>query len=99
MGFKSFTNSAEQLKPDTRFNSVLVSKFINSIMYAGKKSVATNAFYDAMEIISKRVKEQQPIEVFEAAIGNCRPNVEVRSRTKVQQHRARRLHGRQRQAS
>ncbi|MBI1827705.1 MAG: 30S ribosomal protein S7 [Planctomycetes bacterium] len=80
MAFKKFTHSSEQLKPDTRFNSVLVSKFINSIMYQGKKSTATGTFYEAMEIISKRMKEEQPIEVFERAINNCRPNVEVRSK-------------------
>ena len=80
MAFKKFTHSSEQLKPDGRFNNVVVAKFINSIMFDGKKSVATQMFYDAMDIISKRVKDQQPIEVFERAINNCRPNVEVRSK-------------------
>ena len=80
MGFKQFTNSADQLKPDGRYNSVIVAKFINSIMYQGKKSVATQTFYNAMDIIGKRLKDQQPIEVFEKAINNCRPNVEVRSK-------------------
>jgi len=80
MGFKKFTNSTVQLRPDTRFDSVLMSKFINSIMYEGKKSVATRVVYDAMDIVAKRVKEQPPLEVFEKAIGNCKPNVEVRSK-------------------
>jgi len=80
MAFKKFTHSADQLAPDSRFNSVLVSKFINSIMYEGKKSTVTRAFYDAMDIVSRRVKEEQPLEVFERAINNCRPNVEVRSK-------------------
>ena len=80
MGFKQFTNSAEQLKPDIRFNSLLAAKFINSIMYEGKKSVATRVFYEAMDIVAKRVKDQSPYEVFEKAINNAKPNVEVRSK-------------------
>lgn len=80
MAFKKWTASTEQLRPDVRFNSTLVSKFINSIMYDGKKNTATRVFYDAMEIISKRVKDTPPLEVFETAINNCKPNVEVRSK-------------------
>ena len=80
MGYKKFTNSAAQLKPDTRYDSVLVSKFINSIMWDGKKSTATRIFYDAMDIVAKRVPDQSPLEVFEQAIGRCKPNVEVRSK-------------------
>ncbi len=80
MAFKKWTASADQLQPDVRFNSVLVSKFINSIMYAGKKSTAVRVFYDAMKIIEKRVKDSPPLEVFETAINHCKPNVEVRSK-------------------
>ena len=80
MAYKRFTMSSEQLGPDTRFNSVLVSKFINCIMLDGKKSTASRIFYDAMEIIGKRVKDQSPLEVFERAVNNCKPNVEVRSK-------------------
>ncbi len=80
MAFKKWTRSAEQLKPDTRYNSLLVSKFINSIMLDGKKNTATRIFYDAMDIIAKRVKDTTPDEVFEQAINNCKPNVEVRSK-------------------
>ncbi|HEY3246337.1 MAG TPA: 30S ribosomal protein S7 [Phycisphaerae bacterium] len=80
MAFKSFTKSTEQLAPDPRFNSKLVSKFINCLMYDGKKSVATNVFYDAMEIVEKRVKDAAPLEVFEKAINNVKPNIEVRSK-------------------
>jgi small subunit ribosomal protein S7 len=72
--------SSEQLAPDTRFNSVLVSKFINCIMWDGKKSTATRIFYDAMDLVSKRAKDQPPLEVFERAVNNCKPNVEVRSK-------------------
>ena len=80
MASKKFTNSAAQLVPDTRFESRLVSKFINAIMLDGKKSTATRVFYDAMDIIAKRVKDAEPLEVFEKAINNAKPNVEVRSK-------------------
>ena len=80
MAFKKFTNSAAQLKPDTRFESLLVSKFVNAIMLDGKKSTAVRVFYDAMDIVAKRVKDAEPLEVFEQAINNAKPNVEVRSK-------------------
>ncbi len=80
MAYKRFTQSTAQLKPDSRFNSLLVSKFVNCMMLDGKKSTATRAFNDAMEIVAKRIKDVPPGEVFEQAINNCKPNVEVRSR-------------------
>ncbi|RJP34703.1 MAG: 30S ribosomal protein S7 [Phycisphaerales bacterium] len=80
MGYKRFTGSAEQLRPDVRYDSKLVSKFINSIMVDGKKSTATRVMYDAMAIVEKRVKDAPPVEVFEKAVANVKPNVEVRSK-------------------
>jgi len=80
MAFKKWTHSSEQLQADTRFNSVLVSKFINCMMYEGKKSTATRVVYDAMDMVASRIKDAPPLEVFEQAIGNCKPNVEVRSK-------------------
>ena len=80
MAYKKWTQSAAQLKPDTRYNSVLVSKFINCLMWDGKKSVAARLFYDAMGVVAKRVKDEPPEQVFEQAISNCKPNVEVRSK-------------------
>jgi small subunit ribosomal protein S7 len=80
MAYKRFTKSAEQLSPDTRYGSRLVAKFINCMMYAGKKSTATRMVYGAMDIIAKRVKDKPPLEVFETAIENCKPNIEVRSK-------------------
>ena len=80
MAYKKWTQSAAQLKPDTRYNSELVAKFINCIMWEGKKSTATRLFYDAMDIIAQRMKDEPPNEVFEKAVDNCRPNVEVRSK-------------------
>ena len=77
---KKFTASSEQLKPDPEYNSKLVSKFINCLMWDGKKSVAQRVFYDAMDVISKKMKDVQPLEVFETAINNVRPLIEVRSK-------------------
>ena len=75
-----YTKSKEQLKPDPKFKSLLVSKFVNCLMWDGKKSVANRVFYDALDIIGKRVKDKPPFEVFETAVENVRPNIEVRSK-------------------
>lgn len=80
MGYKKFTKSEEQLKPDTRYESLVIAKFINAIMLKGKKSTATRIVYGAFDLIAKRIKDTPPNEVFEQAIANCRPNVEVRSK-------------------
>lgn len=72
--------SKKPVTPDARYNSVVVSKFINRIMLDGKKSTARNIFYDAMDLIEARVKEASPIEVFEGALDKVRPKVEVKSR-------------------
>jgi len=80
MARKKWTASAKQLAPDPRYRSKLVSKFINSIMWDGKKSIAQKVFYDAMDIIGKRTKDSSPLEVFEKAVGNAKPMIEVRSR-------------------
>lgn len=80
MAYKKWTRSEDQLRADARYNSRLASKFINCLMYDGKKSVATSVFYDAMDIISKKMKDVRPIEVFEVAMQNVRPNIEVRSK-------------------
>jgi len=80
MAYKKFTASEDILKPDARFNSKLVSKFINCLMWDGKKTVAQRIVYDALDTIVKRNKELQPLEVFETAINNIKPYVEVRSK-------------------
>ena len=80
MAYKKFTASEDMLKPDPRFNSKLVSKFINSLMWDGKKTVAQKVFYGAMEQVVKKVKDVQPLELFETAITNIKPYVEVRSK-------------------
>lgn len=77
---KKFTASYEQLRPDAVYKSKLASKFINCLMLDGKKSVASKVFYDAMGEIGKKVQDVSPIEVFETAVGNVKPMLEVRSK-------------------
>jgi len=77
---KKFTASSQQLKPDPKYNSKLVSKFVNCLMWGGKKSTAQQVFYDAMNIIGKNVKDAEALEVFEKAINNVKPLIEVRSK-------------------
>ena len=80
MAYKKFTASETMLKPDARFNSKLVSKFINSLMWDGKKTVAQKIFYDAMDQVVKKMKDVPPLELFETAVNNVKPYVEVRSK-------------------
>ena len=74
------TASAETLKPDPRFGSELASKFINCLMWQGKKATAQRIFYGAMDQIKKRMGDLNPIEVFTQAVENVKPSVEVRSK-------------------
>ena len=77
---KKATASNQQLKPDPKYNNKLVSKFINCMMWEGKKSVAQRIFYESMDIVSKKIKEKPPLEVFETAVNNVKPLLEVRSK-------------------
>ena len=74
------TASRKQLKPDPKYGSLLATKFINTLMHDGKKSVAQNVFYDALDIVKKRVPDKEPIEVFTQAIEHVKPSIEVRSK-------------------
>lgn len=80
MATKKRTAGHEKLVPDVRYNSLLASKFINCLMYDGKKATATRVFYDALDQIKKRVPDANPIEIFTQAIENVKPSLEVRSR-------------------
>ncbi len=80
MAIKKRTASAEQLKPDPKYNNKLVSKFINCLMWQGKKSVAEKIFYDAINIIAQKTKDVDPLELFEKAVNNAKPMIEVRSK-------------------
>ncbi|WP_028580584.1 30S ribosomal protein S7 [Desulfogranum japonicum] len=68
------------VSPDPRYNSVLVSKFTNGLMESGKKNTARNIFYGAMDIIEQKMADQEPLSVFEEAMENVRPRIEVKSR-------------------
>lgn len=65
--------------PDPRYRDNLVTKFVNNLMISGKKTVAYDIFYGAMDIIEQR-SDQSGIEVFKAALRNVEPGVEVKSR-------------------
>jgi len=80
MAYKRFTASEKQLRGDPRYDNRLAGKFINCLMLDGKKSVAQRVFYGAMDRIAEKVKDTSAIEVFEQAVKNVRPEVEVRSR-------------------
>ena len=68
-----------KIYPDPKYRSVIISKFINSIMYDGKRSTAEKILYDALDKIKKKGNDD-PIKVFNSAISNVKPNLEVRSR-------------------
>jgi small subunit ribosomal protein S7 len=77
---KKFTASSQQLKPDPVYHSKVVAKFVNCLMLDGKKNTSQKVFYDAMDIISKKIEDSTPLEVFETAINNIKPTLEVRSK-------------------
>ncbi len=74
-------NRAEkrEVTPDVRYNSVLVADFINRVMERGKKSVATQLVYDALDLIQERM-DDDPLDVFESAVRNAAPVLEVKPR-------------------
>ncbi|MGZ8370466.1 MAG: 30S ribosomal protein S7, partial [Caulobacteraceae bacterium] len=69
-----------QVLPDPKFGDLILTKFMNSIMYEGKKAVAENIVYGALDILGDKKKDSTPIETFHAALDNVAPSVEVRSR-------------------
>jgi len=68
-----------EITPDPKYNSQLVAKFINCLLRRGKKSVAESILYGAFEIIEKKTKEN-PLELFEKAVSNVKPVLEVKAR-------------------
>lgn len=68
-----------EVLPDPIYNSILVTKFINGVMWQGKKSVAEKIFYGAMEKIGGKTGDE-PLKVFKKAVDNVKPNLEVKSR-------------------
>lgn len=70
------------LLPDPKFQDVLVTRFVNNMMYSGKKSIAFNIFYGALDIVGNKMKdaEKSPLDIWKKAIENITPQVEVKSR-------------------
>ena len=73
------TQPKKNVVPDPKFNSTVIPKLINNIMYDGKRGVAAKIVYDAIEKIKTKSKDE-PINIFNEAINNIKPTVEVRSR-------------------
>ena len=74
------TASRKTLVPDPVHGSILASKFINCLMWSGKKTVAQQVFYGALDELKKKIPDQEPIEVFHTALENVKPYIEVRSK-------------------
>jgi small subunit ribosomal protein S7 len=77
---RKFKSPERFLEPDPKHKSKLVSKFINCIMSEGKKTIAAGVFYRAMDIVQKKIADKDPVEIFNAAINNVKPLIEVRSK-------------------
>jgi small subunit ribosomal protein S7 len=69
-----------EILPDPKYNNILVTKFMNSLMVSGKKSTAEKIFYGALDQAAVKVPEEKPLELFKKAVENVKPLVEVRSR-------------------
>ncbi len=69
-----------RILPDPKFNDVQVTKFVNNIMWDGKKSLAFKIFYDALDIVGEKVEETPALDVWKKALENVTPSVEVKSR-------------------
>ena len=68
--------------PDPKFGDIMVTRFVNNLMLEGKKSTAFNIFYDSLDIVGQRMKEDEksPLEIWKKALENVTPQVEVKSR-------------------
>lgn len=77
---RSFKSTERYLIGDPRYNNKLIAKFINSVMWGGKKSTAQAVVYGAFDIIESRLKDKDPSEVFLQALNNVKPLIQVRSK-------------------
>ena len=69
-----------KLLPDAKYNSTMVTQFVNNMMLDGKKSTAFRIFYDAMDVVEQKIEEESALDVWKKAVENVTPAVEVRSR-------------------
>jgi small subunit ribosomal protein S7 len=74
------SSEKREVLPDPVYNDVVVAKFVNKMMWQGKKSLAQQALYTALDDLRSKVSGEEPLTVFKKAIENCKPNLEVRSR-------------------
>jgi small subunit ribosomal protein S7 len=77
---RSYKSTEVFLKGDPRYNNRLASKIINKLMYQGKKTTAQTIFYEAIDLVCKKVENADPVDVFTKAVENVKPRVEVRSK-------------------
>jgi small subunit ribosomal protein S7 len=74
------STSKREILPDPIYNDVVVAKFVNKMMWQGKKSHSQRALYSALDELRNKVSGEEPLTVFKKALENCKPNLEVRSR-------------------
>lgn len=77
---RNYKSTERFLQADPVYNSKLLTKFINSIMERGKRTTAQRIVYDALDVLKQRIPEKEPLEIFNEAVNNIRPMVEVRSK-------------------
>jgi len=77
---KKFESTERFLKPDAKYQNKIVTKFINCMMWDGKKSTAECIFYSALDKLDGKIEGKTPLEVFETALSNVKPLIEVRSK-------------------
>lgn len=66
--------------PDPKYKSVTLAKFVNAVMVSGKKSIAESIVYGALAIVNDKVKDAEPLDVFNTAVNNAKPMLQVKSR-------------------
>ena len=71
-----------KIQVDPKFNDLMVTQFVNNLMYSGKKNISYNIFYSALDIVEQRAKdtEESPLDIWKKAVKNVTPQVEVKSR-------------------
>jgi small subunit ribosomal protein S7 len=77
---RKFKSTEAYMKPDPRYGSLLVAKFINCVMLDGEKATAQKQVYAALDVLAEKVPGEDPVKVFTDAINNVKPHVEVRSK-------------------
>ena len=77
---RKYESTEKFLRPDPRYGSKLIARFVNCVMTGGKKTTAQAVVYDALDLLKKKIPEKEPVDVFTDAINNVKPMVEVRSR-------------------